>query len=172
MGIIVVNDKDEIIGSKERGDNNLDYIIRVAGLWVYNSKGDVLIAQRAFDKIYDPGKWGPAAAGTVEDGETYMSNIIKEAEEEIGIKLKENQLIVGDHELRETSHKYFRQSFFAKLDLPIEDFKIQKEEVADIRWVEVEELSEWIKDRPQDFLASFPASFEQIKKLISQNETD
>ena len=79
--ITIVNEEDEIIGHKDR--TSLDHetdIYRVAALWLTNSTGEVLIAQRALSKESSPGKWGPAAAGTVEEGETYESNIVKEVE--------------------------------------------------------------------------------------------
>ena len=84
--IIIVNDQDEIMGHKERGTLVSEDIYRVAGLWVTNSNGNILLAQRQLGKRNDPGKWGPAVAGTVDEGETYESNIIKEAEEEIGLE--------------------------------------------------------------------------------------
>lgn len=74
----VVNDSDEVIGHKFR--NDIDFvkdIYRVAALWLTNSQGQVLIAQRLLTKDKDPGKWGPAAAGTLEKDETYESNIYK-----------------------------------------------------------------------------------------------
>jgi isopentenyldiphosphate isomerase len=82
----VVDGNDEYIGDKERSE--LDFqkdIYRVAALWLTNSANEVLIAQRKFSKDRDPGLWGPAVAGTVEPGETYETNIYKEAEEEIGL---------------------------------------------------------------------------------------
>src|SRR3989338_6564599 len=84
--IIVVNEKDEIIGYKDRDDRNETDIIRVSALILLNSKNQTLIARRALNKILDSGKWGPAAAGTLEEGGSYLSNIIKEAQEEIGFK--------------------------------------------------------------------------------------
>jgi isopentenyl-diphosphate delta-isomerase len=160
----IVNEQDEIIGYKDRSEDG--DITRVAGLWIFNSKGEALIAQRAFDKRYDPGKWGPAAAGTVEEGETYLSNIIKEAKEELGITLSENQLVRDSYEFKEASHKYFRQSFSTTLDLPIEKFTIQKEEVASIRWISMEELGAWVKERPDDFIVSFAKSFKNRQELM------
>ncbi len=84
--IVIVNDQDEVIAHKERGTLTKDDIYRVSALWVKNSRGDILLAQRKFTKSHDPGKWGPAVAGTVGEGETYKQNIIKEAEEEIGLR--------------------------------------------------------------------------------------
>ncbi len=85
--VIIVDENDKIIGYKERNDRNQNDIIRIAGIWIENEKGEVLIAQRSFRKVNNPGKLGPAAAGTLEVGETYESNILKEVEEEIGISL-------------------------------------------------------------------------------------
>ncbi|MFA6422790.1 MAG: NUDIX domain-containing protein, partial [Candidatus Buchananbacteria bacterium] len=83
--IIIVNENDEAIGHKERNELDFSDIYRVSGLWITNLKGEILLAQRAFTKNHDPGKWGPAAAGTVEEGEDYETNILKEAEEELGL---------------------------------------------------------------------------------------
>ncbi len=163
--IPIVNEKDEIIGYRGREDGNDTDITRVAGLWVINSKNEVLIAQRALNKIYDPGKWGPSAAGTVEEGESYASNIIKEAEEEIGLKISEENLIAGTKEYVETSHKYFRQMYFVKSDLPNSAFKIDKNEVAEIRWISILELKKWFDEKPEDFTLSFGATIKALSNL-------
>jgi len=83
--IIIVDENDKIIGYKERGTLNFRDIYRVSALQVKNSVGQILLAQRKLTKKKNPGKWGPAVAGTNDEGETYESNIIKEAEEEIGL---------------------------------------------------------------------------------------
>jgi len=85
--IIVVDEEDNIIDHMSMNEvDKKDLRYRVAALWLKNSKGENLLARRAYNKIHNPGKWGPAAAGTVEKGETYESNIIKEIQEELGIK--------------------------------------------------------------------------------------
>lgn len=107
--IIIVNENDEIIGYKPRDSLNRQDIYRVSALWIKNSKGDILLAQRSFSKKHHPGKWGPAAAGTVEDGETYDSNIIKEAEEELG--LTGYRFENGPKALVSGNYPYFRQFY-------------------------------------------------------------
>jgi len=85
MKIPIVNEQDEIIKVVDIKDRKPGEICRITGLWLTDPEGNILLAQRAFNKKLSPGLWGPAAAGTVEEGETYESNIIKEAEEEIGL---------------------------------------------------------------------------------------
>jgi isopentenyl-diphosphate delta-isomerase len=136
--IIIVNEEDEIIGYKERDTLTADDIYRVSGLWIENNKGQVLLARRAFNKKKDPGMWGPAVAGTIDKGETYESNIIKEANEELG--LQNIKLNKGPKKRIKHPHNHFTQWFLLKLNKPLEYFKINKEEVAEIKWFDKDEL--------------------------------
>ena len=49
-------------------------------------KAASVTSKKAKTKINDPGMWGPAVAGTVEENETYEENIIKESKEEINLE--------------------------------------------------------------------------------------
>lgn len=142
--VIIVNDKDEIMGHKPIQDLTPKDIYRVSGLWIENSKGEILLARRAFTKKKDPGMWGPAVAGTVEQGESYEQNIIKEAEEELGLKnIKPKK---GPKKRVKSPHNHFTQWFMLKIDKPINKFKTQKEEVEEVKWFSKSELKELIKD--------------------------
>lgn len=145
--ITIVNEEDEIIDYKERGTLTDDEIYRVSALWIENDKEQVLLAKRAFNKKKDPGMWGPAVAGTVEEGETYESNIIKEADEELG--LQNIQVNKGPKNRVKHSHNHFTQVFLLKLNKSLEYFKINKEEVAEIKWFDKNELIDLAKkDEP------------------------
>ena len=148
--IVVVNDQDEIIGYKERGTLTKDDIYRVSALWITNSRGDILLAQRKFTKSHDPGKWGPAVAGTVDEGETYEANIVKEAEEEIG--LIGIQPVLGPKMRIRGRYNFFDQIYTLTIDLPVEDFTIQEEEVEQVKWFTRAELTKAMYMHPEDYL--------------------
>lgn len=159
--IIVVDENDNVIGSGIRG-NNFDYsqFYRVSALWITNSKGEILLAQRALNKKHHPGKWGPAVAGTNDIGESYESNIIKEAQEEIGltnIKPKKylKKKIIGQY-------NHFTQWFTLVVENKIEEFTIQQEEVAQIKWFSSKELLKQIEEHPELFLDSFKEIFFEL----------
>lgn len=149
----IVNENDEIIGYKPRNEINFkkDYY-RIGCLWLTNSKGEVLLAQRILTKDKDPGKWGPSAAGTLEKGETYESNIYKEANEELGLtgvgftpvtKLK-----------LEDPRKSFLQLFKGVCDWPVNKFTPQPEEVEQVSWMKIEELRKDIQKMPEKYVPS------------------
>ena len=75
--IITIVDGDDTVLAYKR-EHELDYArdnYRVSALWVTNTMGEVLLAQRSLKDDHQPGLWGPAAAGTVEK-ETYEENMI------------------------------------------------------------------------------------------------
>ena len=155
--IIIVNEHDEPIGLKERGTLEPMDMYRVTALWLTNSQGDILLAQRSFSKINDPGIWGPAVAGTVEEGETYESNILKETEEEIG--LTGISFTKSTYQLREGRNRHFTQWFTAVADKELAAFTIQKEEVEQIKWFSRKELTEELLNHPEKYLKGIQEFF-------------
>ena len=148
MKIVIVDEEDNVVGVEDRlvvDEKGLRY--RVSELWVRNSDGDVLLARRAFTKNHHPGRWGPAVAGTVDEGESYEDNIVKEAGEEIGLTGVDFEK--GPKVKMSGKYNYFIQWFIAVIDEPVDYFKIQEEEVAEIKWFSVEELKEMIRDNPE-----------------------
>jgi|SRR3989344_8547261 len=155
MRIPIVNEQDEVIEYKDKKDRSPLEITRITGLWLWNEKGEVLLAQRAFSKKMNPGLWGPAVAGIVEEGESYESNIIKEVEEEIGLKDLKPQL--GPKLRRTTLHAYFVQWFIATINSEYPLVK-QDSEVEAIKWFKKEELFKILQEKPEIFLPSLKES--------------
>jgi isopentenyldiphosphate isomerase len=152
--IVIVNKQDLVIGSKQRGTTTYDDIYRVAAVWLSNFNSEVLLAQRKWTKKNNPGKWGPAAAGTVGEGETYEENIYKEAEEEIGLSGVNFQL--GPKKLVDLppTRRYFCQWYTAQIDWPVERFRIQESEVEQIIWVSLRDLFEDTARHPEKYVES------------------
>lgn len=150
MKIPIVNENDEVIEYRERGEVDTNSIYRVASLWITDPDGKILLTKRSFDKKHSPGMWQPAAAGTVEEGETYEENIIKEAYEEIG--LKDIKPILGEKRRRKTQWNYFAQEFLLTLPSGYSDFKLQDSEVAEIKWFTPSELKKELSANPDSFV--------------------
>lgn len=152
MEIPIVNEKDEIIAYKERAFTKQSDIYQVSALWITNSKNEVLLAQRSLSKKHDPGKWGPAVAGTVERGESYEKNMLKEAFEELG--LKDFNYQIGPKLRRTGMHNYFVQRYIATIDNDIPEFVFLPDEIEAIAWFSKKELEKDITLNPEKYLRS------------------
>lgn len=153
--IIIVDVNNNPVGLKTRDefDRSTDYY-RCTGIWITNSKGEILIAQRKFTKKHDPGKWGPGVAGTVEEGETYESNAYKELEEELGIvgvKLRLGPLVNSLPKRR-----FFGQWYFCTIDKSAKDFRLQENEVEKVMWISRDDLIKDIEINPDKYVSSLP----------------
>ena len=152
--IQIVDQNDELVTHKENSHvDRVNDIYRVSALWLTSLEGDVLIAQRKLTKAHDPGKWGPAVSGTVEQEETYESNMYKEAEEEIG--LSGVRLSAGPKtHIKEPWH-YFCQWFTCEIDKQSHKLSLQDEEVEAIAWVPFDDLAKEVIDNPSKFVPGF-----------------
>lgn len=150
--ITIVDGNDAVIGSKERSERQSEDIYRVSALWLTNSKGEVLMAQRSPKKRNEPGVWGPAVAGTVEVDETYETNIVKEIGEEIGLHVKLEDLSRGPHlRVSHPDRNYFTQWFLLTRDIPVSELTPEQDAVGDLRWFEPTELLALFKAHPEQF---------------------
>lgn len=165
MRLILVNEQDEVIGYKERSERAEGDIVRVSALWLVNERNEILITQRALDKEYDPGKWSVSAAGTVEEDETYLSNIIKEAKEELGVTILEKDILPSVHRKVHNPHGYFCQLYIAHIsaETPI---TLQKDEVINAQWISLLKLREWFSRGQNDFVASFALYLGDIEEYV------
>ena len=61
-------------------------------VWIYNSKGEILLQRRSMQKDSWPGRWDISVAGHISAGETPERAALKEVSEEIGVKLSAKDL--------------------------------------------------------------------------------
>lgn len=155
--IPIVDTDDNIIEYKERWSLDPRDIYRVSALWITNAHGEILIAQRHRSKKNHPLLWWPAVCGTVEKGEIYLENIIKETEEEIGISWYSPSLWPKIRNL--SWYLYFVQWFTLTLDLSQEMFLLQENEVEKVRWITPEALKNEFTLYPENSPSTFPKEF-------------
>lgn len=146
----IVDKKDNIIDYKEFKSIKSKDIYRVSALWITNNKRNILLTKRSLSKSHDPGKWEPAVAGTLEKNETYYSNIIKEAEEELG--LRNIKPILGPKKRICGKYNFFVQWYFLTIEKPADTFKINNDEIVEIKWFTRKEIINMMHKNPNKFV--------------------
>jgi len=129
---------------------------RAAHIWIYNDKGEILLQLRAKNKDTYPNCWDISAAGHVSAGEEVIISALRELEEEIGIKAKEEDLeflkvIKKKQVIGEILNNEFFYVYLFKFNGKAEELPLQKEEVAEIKFFTPEEFLEGIEKAPEKF---------------------
>lgn len=125
--------KTAVRGELDR--KNEEYHI-VVDILTMNSRGQILVTQRDYEKQSYPGKW-EFTGGSVIAGEDSLTGAKRELFEETGIK-------VTDDEIRFVmTHKRtlrFADCYFVRKDVDIKDIALQPGETIAAKWVNKKEL--------------------------------
>jgi 8-oxo-dGTP diphosphatase len=163
MALIDVLDKNGNLTGivKEKDDIHRDGDWHACSLvLVINSKNEMLLQQRAFNKISNPGRWDVSVAGHVMAGETHLDAAIRETNEEIGIKISEKDLeymYPWPVELLEHNGTYknnqINHYYLLKIDNNKHKIKSDQNEVAALEFFSLERLLfEYNQNKKYDFL--------------------
>lgn len=117
--------------------------------WVMNYDGKVLLQQRSLDKDKNPGKWAKTG-GHVDSGETEEEAIKREVEEEIGLRVKEEE-IKNIEVFKNSNEHYFTYGYMFFTNKKEDEFIIQKEELNAVKYYSIEELEEIRKQDNKDY---------------------
>jgi isopentenyldiphosphate isomerase len=120
---------------------------QAAHLWVYNSQNEILLQLRAPQKKLFPDLWDTAAAGHVSAGEDILTAMLRETDEEIGLRLEESDLTkLGVWKVKQEVPEQnmlnfeFVHAYLARYDGPLDALKLQEEEVSTIKYMSLDNL--------------------------------
>lgn len=113
----------------------------VVHVWVLGSDGRVLIQRRSFDKPLMSGEWA-AIGGSAVAGEKAVDAAKRELFEEMGIDIAPEGFRLIKRMVRKNS---ILNIFLVCSDVAISDLTLQKEEVAEAKWVHRNKLRQMIK---------------------------
>jgi len=115
-------------------------------VWLYTKQSEVLMQQRGFNKKTYPGLWDVSVAGHIHASETVEQGAIREVEEEVGLKITEEDLYKISIRKGERKHpngiqdNEFYHVFLIELKTDFSQLKKQDEEVAGIALFDLEIL--------------------------------
>ena len=153
--VILVDRQDNEIGTEEKmkAHSNGGQLHRAISVFLFNSKGETLLQQRASTKYHSKAKWANTCCSHPRPGESNEAAAERRLIEEMGIKAKLEERFVFPYHAEVGSgltEQEYDHIFFGRYDgAP----KPNKDEVQDWNWVSIEEFSRWVKEKPEDFAA-------------------
>jgi len=133
---------------------------------IINSKNEILVQKRAATKKNHPNKRCMWASGHVLAWETITEWAIREVYEELGVETKEEDYkFICEYIVDETWE--IAQIYLLKLDLNINEFKLQEEEVAEVKWLTYDEFKELFNSK--DFVEHSDEYKEFTLNILKEN---
>ncbi len=162
--VILVDTHDTPVGEMEKLKAHLKgELHRALSVLIFNSKGEILLQQRAFSKYHTPGLWSNTACSHPRPGEVSQEAATRRLEEEMGFttKLKESfAFIYRAHFENGLIEHEFDHVFFGTFDgEPV----INPEEANDFRWIKIEDLMEDMRSTPELYTVWFRIIMEKME---------
>lgn len=161
--VILVNQKDEQIGLMEKLEAHQKGLLhRAFSVFIFNSKNELLIQQRALTKYHSAGLWTNTCCSHPRFGESNLQAAIRRLKEEMGIEtelhFKTSFIYKAEFDNHLIEHE-FDHLFIGQFDL---DPIINPEEVNAFKWIRMAELKEEIKKTPEIFTVWFRIAIEKF----------
>jgi isopentenyl-diphosphate delta-isomerase len=161
----IISEKDKVVGRATRNYIHKNHLThRGVHVFVINNKGEILIQKRSKFKKDRPGCFDSSIGAQVNSNESYREAAVREAYEELGVKLKKEELI------KVCKYKAFtrRQRELRILYILIYygPFKIDKEEVEWIKFYNVKVIKKLLKDKNLNFTNGFKLSFKLYLRYL------
>lgn len=161
--VILVDASDNVVGSMEKMEAHRKGVLhRAFSVFIFNSKGQMLLQQRALNKYHSAGLWTNTCCSHPRPGESTETAASRRLHEEMGLapELIYKTAFVYRAEFGNglTEHEY-DHIFTGTSDI---DPTINNEEAADFEWVFAEEVKGKIKSEPDKFTAWFKIAMEKF----------
>ena len=128
----------------------------ISGVFLFNSKGNIILQKVAYTKKVDAGKWSYSAGGHVDAGESYEQAALRELAEEMGVIASHAEFVGKSADIRDGHLRSFHHVFKVISDSPI---VFDPKEVAEVKEFTIPELISQIKEHPEQFKHVFAQLF-------------
>jgi len=167
--VIVVNENDEPIGVMDKMEVHLKGVLhRAFSIFIFNSKGEMLLQQRAISKYHSGGLWTNACCSHPLPGEDTAAAAQRRLTEELGFETPLHKIFdfvyKADMGNGLTEHE-FDHVFAGKYDGPV---FFNREEVLDCCYKKVEEIRDNLETHPQKYTAWFHIAFPKIENWYNK----
>jgi isopentenyl-diphosphate delta-isomerase len=161
--VILVSEKDEPIGIMNKLEAHQKGLLhRAFSVFLFNSKGELLLQQRSLFKYHSPGLWSNTCCSHPRPGENSLHAASRRLKEEMSIEA---------HLVPKTIFTYYSKFDNGLIEHEVDhvftgiydkDPIINPEEVNDFSWKSMSDIHEEIKAHPEKFTSWFKIALERI----------
>ena len=161
--VILVNEQDQQIGIMEKmAAHIVPRLHRAFSIFIFNSKGELLLQQRALTKYHSPGLWTNTCCSHPRQGESLEKATTRRLMEEMGMSCDMHEVFTFIYKapvgLGLIEHEFDHVWFGHSDDTPV----INPDEVASFKYMSLDDIAVDMKTHPELYTEWFKISFEEI----------
>lgn len=162
--VILVNERDEPVGRMEKMEAHRKALLhRAFSVFIFNSKGEMLLQQRSPEKYHSAGLWTNACCSHPRPGEDTRDAAIRRLQEELGFTADIEK--VFDFTYRAAFDNGLTEFEFDHVFVGVFDRTVHpdKNEVSDYCFKSLKEIQASLESDPHNYTAWFHLAFPLIR---------
>lgn len=170
--VILVDESDHAVGECEKLKAHTDGLLhRAFSVFIFNSKGEMLLQRRALDKYHSGGLWTNACCSHPAPGEETAAAALRRLKEEMGFITPVEKILdfvyKTDFENGLTEYE-FDHVFVGYYDGEI---RFNSDEVMAFRYMDIDSVRNWLESDPEQFTVWFRIAFQKIPEWKATNKS-
>ena len=169
--VVLVDEKDTQIGIMEKmAAHVVPRLHRAFSIFLFNSKGELLLQQRAFSKYHSPGLWTNTCCSHPRNGESMEQATARRLQEEMGMHCEMHEVFTFIYKapvgLGLIEHEFDHVFFGESDDLPV----INPDEVASWKYSSLDDIAADMQVHPEQYTEWFKISFEESVRHCAKRQ--
>jgi len=167
--VILVDENDNVIGTGEKIKTHQEgKLHRAFSIFVFNSKGQLLLQRRAKSKYHSGGLWSNTCCSHPSPGESLEEAVHRRLKEEMGFDCELRGIfsftykVKFDDDLFENEYDHV---FIGKFD---GNPNPNPEEVDEWKWIDLEELKKGIRENPDNYTYWLKQSIDKVISYVGK----
>ena len=162
--VVLIDENDNQIGLMEKMEAHEKAVLhRAFSVFIFNSKGEMLLQQRAFRKYHTPGLWTNACCSHPRDGESLAEATSRRLMEEMGMQCEITKAFDFIYKADVGQGLIEHEKDHVFLGITDQEPSINPEEVETWKYMPLDELRADIKANPDNYTAWFKIAFDELE---------
>ena len=167
--VILVDLKDQQVGTIGKMEAHEKALLhRAFSIFILNSNLELLMQQRAYEKYHSPGLWTNTCCSHQREDESNLEAGSRRLMEEMGMTVSLQELFTFFYKASFDNGLTEHELDHVMVGFCDEDPKINTEEVASFKWMNIDSLKKDLKDKPDDYTVWFAIIFDRFCQHIQE----
>lgn len=168
--VILVDQNDTQVGVMEKMQAHVEAVLhRAFSVFIFNSKGELMLQQRAFSKYHSPGLWSNTCCSHPRPGEKTSDAAHRRMKEEMGFDCDFTEAFSFIYKApftnELTEHEYDHVFIGISDKLPV----INTDEAAAYRMATIDNIRKEMNQDPEKFSVWFRIAFDRVEDYFNNS---
>lgn len=169
--VVLVDSRNHEVGVMDKSEAHLlGKLHRALSIFIFNSKGELLLHRRALGKYHSSGLWTNTCCSHPRPGENIADAAVRRLKEEMGMNVLMMELFSFIYKAELGNGLYEHEADHVFVGKSDENPKPDPNEVMEWKWMNTDAISNDIDDHPNNYTIWFQLIFKDVVRRMKELE--